>query len=192
MKKIVIFLLCITLIFSLVSCDVSSFWSGILGTTTTTQPNYEKIKLKSLIDVNDIEYIELYYHQLLDSSLFGRGLLKIENTNEFYDNYLAKLSDHQLIGNDAQDLYREKTQELDDYTNPPHDNYLEQYSLTMQINYKSINIYGYISLYHNGMITVSIPDADTGKYIYYISSDYYEISLSEMVDEIYAKYGGEK
>ena len=87
MKKIVILLLCIALIFSLVSCDVSSFWSGILGTTTASTTRdlskIETVLLEDLISDLEYEYIEYYFYD----TCFGykESPKKIYDFTEFYE-----------------------------------------------------------------------------------------------------------
>ena len=86
MKKIVIFLLCIALIFSLVSCDVSSFWSEILGTTTTTQPEYETVLFQELICKSEVSKITVRFGPMDD--YFDR---KVKNIDLFYKTVLENI-----------------------------------------------------------------------------------------------------
>ena len=157
MKKIVIFLLCIALIFSLVSCDVSSFWSEILGATTTTQPEYETVLFQELIPKEKVRYI-YFLMGLSDDSL--DHIYDIDTLYELFFNDI-KLTDDE----DAIEAYMEKDSAFwREVYGTSHFDKNYEYSMTIEGIYGEFIAFVHLTAYNTISITIECGETST-KYV---------------------------
>ena len=158
MKKIVIFLLCITLILSLVSCDVSSFWSGILGTTNTTKQEYETVLLKDIIDINSVEYIVISLDCVDPASSYMPRFKHTErDTNKTVELFEIICSETLQYTNDAEYceiFYRRKSQTLSNEWLMEQQNPLVFFYIQIMFYYENSYCPALIEIYPNNQIRI--------------------------------------
>ncbi len=80
MKKYIKIILCIALVFCLVSCDLSAILDHLKGTTenTTNTPSYKTVALKEFINKEDVFYIDYKETHYLDSSFARETIYDVD------------------------------------------------------------------------------------------------------------------
>jgi hypothetical protein len=174
MKKYIKIILCIALVFCLVSCDLSAIWNNLKGTTeattttTTTPPVYETVTLSELIDKEKLSYITITYQVFEYGSSFISSFKYTIDNNEDILEFLDILNfevEEYINDKEYGDLFRLRLDEARknnwklEETNP-----MAQYYFIILIYYEDYSGAAILTIYPNNQI--DIYDANSNKHYY--------------------------